>query len=222
MLDYPGLDFCQKHYLLSQPDIIPLKLFALYTPLIITEDVITTVVGTTHIETSERVQDLEEEERQEEKTTTAQIFEESQVLPAPTDPQHGNSANVKLQLLQGNKILPALSDLQQLKRHSADIAATSSTKEEATCQKTVRRAAARQKVAQQEAAHWKNVHLKLKYQEATIPLDKETHAPKKSWTKLWCGYRGGRKNRPRQKANHQETLCQDEARHVTTRQEAAH
>ena len=187
VLDYPGLDFCQKYYLLSQPKRISPELLAQYTPSIITEDVIAAMVGPTHTKTSERVQDLEEEDWQEETTTTAWIFEESQILPASTDPQHGISTNVKSQLLQGIKIPPAFPDPQQPKRHNADIAATSCTKGEATCQKTVRRAAARQADAQRETAHQKNTHLKLKYQDATVPWGKGTHAPTKSWTKPWRG-----------------------------------
>ena len=213
VLDYPGMDFCQKHFLIAQPETIPPELLALYTPSIITEDVIAAVVGPTYTKTSERLQDLEEEDLQEEKTTTARFFEESQILPGPTDPQHGNSANVKSQLLQGIKILPALPDLQQ------------PTKGEVTCQKTVRRAAARQEVAQQEIAHQKIAHLKLKYQDATIPLGKGTYAPTKSRTKPRCDCQSGqgsRKNRSLQKANRQETPRQDEAHHEATRQEAAH
>ena len=225
VLNYPGIYFCEKYWLTAQPETIPPKLLALYTPSIITEDVITAVVGPTHTKTSKRVQDVEEEDLQEEKTTTACFFKESQNLPAPTDPQHGNSANVKLQIFQGIKIPPALPDLQQLKRHSADIAVTSSTKGEATCQETVCHAVAHQEVAQEEAAHRKNAHLKLKYHDATVPLGKVTHAPTRSRTKPQSGCRGGqggRKNRSCQKANRQEMLRQDEGCHKATRQEAAH
>ena len=207
VLDYPRSDFCQKYYLLSQPETISPELLALYTPSIITEDVIMAAVEPTHTETSERVQDLEREKRQEEKTTTEWFFEESQILPAPTDLQHGNSANVKSQLLQGIKISPALSNLQELKRHSADIAATSSTKGEATYQKKVHPAAAHQEVTQQEAAHWKNAHLKLKYQNATVPSGKGTHAPTKLWTKPRCACQGGRKNHTRKKDKITKTCC---------------
>ena len=79
-------ELCHKYSLTSLPKIIPPELLALYTPTIITEDAITATVGPTHIKTSETVQDLEEEERDDEQITTVQFFEGPQI-PSSTSLQ---------------------------------------------------------------------------------------------------------------------------------------